>query len=151
MYVHGIFNELDDAAGPFRNAIDFMQRENRWDLARAICEGIDEKDCCKLFEELSGFVWKTYQDTTPRNGARPDRLEGLKQLLEDGVKAVVVSLVRYENRRRKVIHYTVVTDLSSTGLTIHDSQGKTITRNGNSLQYDGEEVSLGYFFVMQPN
>lgn len=149
LYYYGALNELDDAAVPFRRAVDFMNTECDWDLAGAICEGVDEEDCIKLFEELSGYHWDVDKDVAQRYKARFDRLERLKNILEGGVKAVIVSLIRYTNRTREVVHYTVVTGLNSESLAIRDSQGKIITRKGNNLQYDGEEVSLGCFYIMQ--
>ena len=144
MHVRGKIANLDEAAVRFGNAIEFMQSAKGWNLSKALCEGIDEEDCCELFQKLSGADWDVYPDIDC-----PDRLSRLKQLLDDGAKAVIVSLVRDAKDDRDVLHYTVVMGVSSMCLTICDSQGKEIQRNGSNLQYDGANVSLGYFYVMK--
>ena len=142
MNVCGEIATLDDAADPFRNAIKFMQKEKGWNLSKAIRKGIDEEDCRELFQKLSGAAWGVDSETD-----YPDRLVRLKDLLDRGAKAVVVSLVRVASEPRDVLHYTVVTGVSSKRLTFFNSQRKKIEQNGGNLRYDGADVSLGYFYV----
>ncbi len=148
MHLRGTIATLNEAAVPFGKAIEFMQKEKGWNLSKAICEGIDEENCCQLFQKLSEADWEV-----DSGKVYPDRLSRLKELLDRGAKAVVVSLVRdasEEKEKRKVVmHYTVVTEVSSTRLTTWDSQGKKIERNAGSLQYDGADVRLGYFYFMK--
>lgn len=144
MHVHGMIKTFDDAVVPFRRAIDFMQSESQWNLAKAITEGIDEEDCGELFKNLSGRNWDVFP-----NGDCPDRFLKIKQLLDDGAKGVIVSLVLNKKGARDVLHYTVVTGASPKRLTIYDSQGKTIEKIDEGLWYDGCSVRLGFFFVMK--
>lgn len=144
MHLRGKITTLDAAAVPFGQAIEFMQKEKGWNLSRAICEGIDEEDCCQLFQKLSGADWEV-----DSGNVYTDRLSRLKELLHGGAKAVVVSLVRDAEDERGVMHYTVVTHVSSTNLTTWDSQGKKIERNADKLEYDGADVRLGYFYFMK--
>lgn len=144
MYIRGKIATLDEAAIPFRRAIDFMKSKEDWDLAKAISEGIDEEDCSELFENLSGTDWDIYA-----NNKCSDRFIKLKQLLDEGSAPVIASLVCDAKGARDVIHYTVITDVGASHLTNFDSQEKKIEKSGNNLRYDGRDVRLGCFWVMQ--
>jgi hypothetical protein len=109
MHLRGEVNELDQAAVPFRLALMCMQSNQQWDLAQAVCFGIDEDDYHELLAQISWREWDYIKDPTEKQLSN-----ALAELNSKTCDSFIISIlakdteVRGKNTRRNVLHYTVV-------------------------------------------
>lgn len=144
--------ELDQAAVPFRLAINYMQAHKDWDLAGNICFGHDEQDYPELLRVLS---WRDWQEQV-----KDPTLKDLESVFRQNPKTcALISLVAPESvgRRfdqREALHYTVMTGVDETGIRLADSLGVTeLPRKGKGWRYAPkghapQVVAVGCLYAM---
>lgn len=151
MHLRGEISELDQAAIPFRLALMFMQSKQDWDLAQAVCFGVDEGDYRELLKNLSWRDWDHTWDPTEHKIEK-----ALDELANKSCASIIVSIVAsdakaHENKpQRDVLHYTVVTGATPEGLSFYDSHdANLITQENGQLCYEEEKAKIGSLFVMR--
>lgn len=150
MACRGEITQINQAAIPFRLAMQFMQANKDWDLAGNICMGHDEEDYPDLLAQLS---WRDWQ--VPLYDPDLATVAGALQT----APCVIVSLVRPEDLgrpsgAREVLHYTVLTALTAERIALADSMGaQEILRAGADLLYGFKgrrpvPVGIGCLYAM---
>jgi hypothetical protein len=133
----GEVSTLDEAAAPFKKAIDFIQAEKGWNLAASVCLGIDEDHYAELLTKLN---WRPRRE--PARNPSIDELETALSATRAGVSpCAIISLIHPEDvgrpyHQREAIHYTVATAVTSDSILLQDSAGTlAITREGDKWLY----------------
>ena len=151
MHLRNEITLVDQAAIPFRLGLMFMQSQNNWDLAQAVCYGVGEQDFGQLLKQMS---WRDWDHFTTSNALEME--EKVKCLLGRNTASIIVSLISTcakefdPDHERDVVHYTVVTGLGENGFAIFDSQGvEEIEKQKGKLYYDCDRVKIGYVYWMK--
>ena len=152
MHHRGEITALDQAAVPFRLAINYMQAHKDWDLAGNICFGHDEQDYPELLRVLS---WRDWHE--PVQDPSLDDLQAVFRQNPD--TCALISLVALESRglpcdQREALHYTVMTGVDESGIRLADSLGVTeLPRAGKGWRYAPaghapQVVAVGCLYAM---